>query len=100
MACKQKWSQFQSSRSSQRTKFSQRRRARTSCKLPLAVKVARLARDLKPELKYCFDNNNAGITVANTVSLQNGGVATDGHYVSQYPICAVAEGDDATNRTG
>ena len=68
--------------------------------LELQVKVARLARDLKPELKYCFNNNNAGITVANTVSLQNGGVATDGHYVSQYPICAVAEGDDATNRTG
>ena len=68
--------------------------------MPLAVKVARLARELKPELKYCYDYNNAGVTGSNTVGLQNGGTVTDGHYISQHPICAVSEGDDVTNRTG
>ena len=100
MAYKRKWSGSQSQKSGTRTKFSRRRRIRKSHKTPLAVKVARLARELKPEFKYCYDYNNSGVSTANTVGFQNGGVATDGHYVIQYPLCAVSEGDDVTNRTG
>ena len=68
--------------------------------MPLAIKVEKFARELKPKLNYCYNYNNAGVTVSNTVGLQNGVLVTDGHYVSQDPICAVSEGDDVTNRTG
>ena len=61
---------------------------------------SRLAREIKPETKYCYNYNNAGVSASNSVGLKNGGAVTDGHYVSQYPICAVSEGGDVTNRTG
>ena len=50
-----------------------------------------LSQELKPELNFFYDYNNAGTTTSIAVDLQNGGFVTDGHFVSTYHICTVSE---------
>ena len=101
MAYKRKWSGSQSQKSSQRTKFSQKGR-RKSRKMPLAVKVARLARDLKPEMKMGLVYNNAAQTgtigTQDSVGTMNG--PYNNWYISNWPLGAMVEGDDESQRVG
>ena len=103
MAYKRKWSGSQSTqKSTQRAKYRRKPRVRRSRKLPLAVKVTRLARDLKPELKAAYFYNNAAqvgaIGSTDSLGIMNG--TNQSYYISNWPICAMIEGDDEANRVG
>lgn len=78
------------------------RMSRRSMRPSLAVKVARMARDLKPEVKYNQWYNNSGNTtvgVSDSIGVQYNG-ASGGSYSSTYPIIAAGQGDDFYGRTG
>ena len=102
MAYNRKWSGSQSKKSSQRTKFSQRGQSRKNHKVPLAVKVARIARDLKPELKCAYFYNNAAQvgTVGSNDSIGISNSASQNYYISNWPIGAMIEGNNEAQRVG
>ena len=68
----------------------------------LSVKVARLAWDLKPEVKYVqfYNNSNSnGTDISDFVGVLNN--LTNGEpYGLTYPIIALYEGDNYIGRTG
>ena len=101
MAYKRKWSGSQSQKSS-KAKFGSKGRTRRSRKVPLAVKVSRLARDLKPEMKMGLVYNNAAqsgtIGTTDAVGVWNG--VYNNWYISNWPLAAMVEGDDEANRVG
>ena len=68
-------------------------------KATLAQKVTRLARDLKPETKVTQFYNNAGVDAKDILGLFYK-TTTVNYYVSMYPLIAVAEGDDQSQRSG
>jgi len=100
MAYKRKWSGSQSQKSS-KAKFS-KKGGRKSRKLPLAVKVARLARDIRPEMKPGLVYNNAAqagsIGTYDAVGTWN--AAYNNWYISNWPLAAMVEGDDEAQRVG
>ena len=65
----------------------------------MAQKVARLARDLKPETKLVTFYNNAGVDTKDTLGLFYN-TTTLVYYISNYPLVAVSEGDEQYQRNG
>jgi hypothetical protein len=100
MAYKRKWSGSQSQKSS-KAKFS-KKGGQKSRKLPLAVKVARLARDIRPEMKLGLVYNNAAqagtVGTYDAVGIWN--AAYNNWYISNWPLAAMVEGDDEAQRVG
>ena len=82
-------------------KYRRRPRVRKSRKVPLAAKVTRLVRNLKPELKAAYFYNNTAavgaIRTTGSVGVQNG---TSNFYISNWPIGAMIEGDVKANQVG
>ena len=101
MAYKRKWTGSQTQKPSQRTKYG-KGSPRNSRKLPLAVKEARLARDLKSKLKMGLICNNTAtrgsIGSTDAVAIMNGTYAN--WCSSNYPLGTMIEGDNETERVG
>jgi hypothetical protein len=88
-------SQSQGSRKTYRQKYSKRRYKAKS----LTAKINKLARDLKPEVKYIVSVNNAGSGSKDSFGMWNTST-TSGFYTQTYPMNAIPEGDDQGARTG
>ena len=65
----------------------------------LSQRVARLARDLKPKTKFVTFYNNAGVDYKDTLGLFYN-TTNIVYYISNYPLIAVAEGDEQYQRNG
>ena len=65
----------------------------------MSQKVVHLARELKPETKFVTFYNNAGVEAKDSLGLFYNTTSVT-YYISNYPLMAVAEGDDQFNRNG